>query len=98
MNIYCTLFNQNYLDKALVMMRSLEKADENAQIYVLCMDETSYSVLQRIRMERVILISFADFCDDSLKAVMADRSRAELCWTCTSRLIHYVLHTYHEKI
>ncbi len=34
-NIYCTLFDKNYLDKGLLMMESLISVDENAKIYVL---------------------------------------------------------------
>ena len=39
-SVYCTLFDKNYLDKGLVMMESLVNADQNAFIYVLCMDDT----------------------------------------------------------
>lgn len=96
--IYCTLFNSNYLDRGLVMINSLTTVDEKAKIYVLCMDDLCHDILKMISISQVILIRLADFEDDQLLSVKEKRSRGEYCWTCTSKLIMYVINTFEERI
>lgn len=97
-NIYCTLFDKNYLDKGLLMMESLISVDENAKIYVLCMDDTVFECLNKYNDNHIHPISFDEFADDELLELKKTRGRGEFCWTCTARIIRYVLEVYHEPI
>lgn len=96
--IYCTLFDSNYLDKALVTIESLFECDSTAKIYVLCMDDRAFEILNDLQINNVSLISLKDFEDEDLKKVKESRSRGEFCWTCTAKLIYYVLSFYKEEI
>lgn len=97
-NIYCTLFDKNYLDKGLVMMESLIQADESAKIYVLCMDDTVLHCLNQYNDSHICPISFSEFADEELLSLKKSRSRGEFCWTCTARIIRYVLEKYNEPL
>lgn len=94
---YCTLFNSNYLDKGLVTIDSLVKCSENAVVYVLCMDEKCYEILNDMALKHVVPIRLSDFENERLLAAKAERTAAEYCWTCSGSLILYVLETYGES-
>ncbi len=90
-NVFCTLFDSNYLDKGLTMIWSLLKECIDTEIYVLCMDERCHEILQKERTERTNVISLEQFVDEDLKNIMGVRKRGEFCWSCTGKLIKYVL-------
>lgn len=89
--VYCTLFDSNYLDKAKVMIDSLIKVDANAMIYILCMDSLSKDIIDKLEINQCVTIALSEFEDEELLKVKGKRSRGEYCWTCTAKLIKYVL-------
>ena len=95
--IYCTLFNSNYLDKGIILINSLYKCSATFEIYVLCMDTLCYDILSAENMRSVHLIKLEDFEDEELLAVKDTRSAGEYCWTCTAKLIKYVLAHYNRN-
>ncbi len=97
-SIYCTLFDKNYLDKGLVMMESLISVDSNTKMYVLCMDDTVLDCLNKYNDSHIYPISFSKFADEELLELKKTRGRGEFCWTCTARVIRYVLEVYKEPI
>lgn len=95
--VYCTLFDSNYLDKAKVMIDSLRRVDLDMILYILCMDEKAFSILSKENSGDCILISLENFEDSELLKVKSSRSQGEYCWTCTAKLIQYVIINYSEK-
>lgn len=93
---FCTLFDQNYLIKGLAMYQSLAKHTKDMCLYVLCMDDTTYQILEKLKLEKVVLIKRVDFESPALLAVKSERSVAEYCWTCTPSIISYVMNHYPE--
>jgi hypothetical protein len=79
------------------MISSLQRVDDKASIYVLCMDELCEKIMNDLRIGVCILISLTDFMDDELARIKKERKRAEFCWTCTSKLIKYVLCKFHQS-
>lgn len=96
--VYCTLFDSNYLDRGLVCIQSLCAVDVEAKIYVLCMDDSCYEVLLAEQIIGIIPIKLADFEDLELLSVKSNRSRGEYCWSCTAKLIKYILINYLEEM
>lgn len=90
----CTLFDSNYLDKGLVCYKSLLNVCDDFMLYILPMDSKCSEVLNDLKLEKTIIIDFDDFEDEDLKKVKATRGRAEFCWTCTPKLIHYIFSHY----
>lgn len=88
--IFCTYFDKNYLYRGLVLYFSLEKYTENFTLYILCMDEVSYSILEKINLRSAKLIKLVDFEDDKLRGVKDGRSTVEYYWTCTPSLPLYI--------
>lgn len=93
-NAYCTLFDSMYADKGLVMIYSLREHDKDSSIYVLCMDDCCYSIIRSENIHKVIPIRLEHFLDNELKGIQGQRGKGEFCWSCTGKLIKYVLHHY----
>ncbi len=90
----CTLYNSLYLDKGLVLYDSLKECAKDFELYVLCMDEKCYEVISDIGEDRLKPIHLADVENEKMLEAKSNRPIAEYCWTCTSRLIQYILETY----
>jgi len=95
MHNFCTLFDSNYLTRALVMYRSLEETGEDFKLYAVCFDDLSYQILQQLSLPRLEAIPLAAFETPQLLNVKGGRSAGEYCWTCTSHVIRHVLDAYH---
>lgn len=88
---FCTLFDRNYLFKGLALYNSLLKHCFNFTLWVLCMDDLTFKLLNKMNLEKMILINISDFEDEELKRLKPTRTTAEYCWTCTPSLPLYIL-------
>lgn len=93
----CTLYNSLYLDKGLVLYDSLKECAQDFELYVLCMDEKCYEVLSNIGEDRLKPLHLVDVENDKMLIAKSNRTVAEYCWTCSSRLIQYILETYQSS-
>lgn len=96
--VFCTLFDSHYLDKGLVLHKSLEESCKEYELYILPMDEKCGEILKDLKIAHTTLIDYDDFEDEDLKRIKPERSRAEFCWSCTAKLIAYVLRVFEEQI
>lgn len=92
--IFCTLFDSNYLAKGVVMLRSLIKHSSQAKIYVLCLDELTYTYLEQLSLNGVRLLRLSQVEDDRLLKVKKERTAAEYCWTLSPSLPYYLLSNF----
>ena len=88
---FCTLFDRNYLFRGLALHESLLLHVDDFTLWVLCMDDVAYGVLERMRLPRVELISLAQFENEGLLHAKETRTAVEYCWTCTPSLPLYLL-------
>ena len=91
MRNFCTLFDSNYLPRALVMYHSLEETGEDFTLYVVCFDDLALEVLNKLKLANLVAIPLGDFESEELLAVKPERTATEYCWTCTPHVIRYVL-------
>lgn len=76
------------------MYESLKKHSEKFHLYIFAFDDTSYDLLNRLRLDYVTVISLEEFEDDALLAIKDSRSIGEYCWTCTPSTIKYCIEKY----
>ncbi len=88
---YCTLFDSNYLPRALALHASLQSVEPRAHLRAFCMDERAYQVLQQLDLPGLTAVSLSDLerHDPELAAVKADRTQVEYCWTATPSVARY---------
>lgn len=92
--IYCTLFAKNYLEKGLVMVRSLQRYGRSRPLFILCMDDETYRVMDILARNLdydFTPIRRRDIDTRELLEACRDRDLGERCWTYTPFLIKYVL-------
>lgn len=92
---FCTLFDENYLDKGLVLHRSLERVCADFTLYILCMSNRCYEVLSDLHYQHIHPISLQEFEYEVMLQVKKQRSVAEYCWTCSSAFTQYVIEHFH---
>jgi hypothetical protein len=90
---YCTLFDSNYLVKAVAMHQSLLRHAGDFHLTAICFDDDAKRILDRLALPRLTAISLADLeaFDAELLATKPDRSPVEYCWTATPALTRYVM-------
>jgi hypothetical protein len=88
---FCTLFDKNYVFKGLALHESLLRHVSDFTLWILCMDDTAYDVLERMNLRNVKLLSLREFEDEELLAAKKSRLAYEYYWTCTPSLPLYLL-------
>ena len=87
----CTLLDKNYLFRALALYDSLREHCPQFTLWVLCMDEKSYELLQKLNLKDIRLIRLSEVEDNRLKSVKPTRTGTEYCWMFSSSLPLYLL-------
>ena len=91
---FCTLFDSNYIVKGLCMYDSLKNVCTDFHLYIFAFDDKAYSILRKMKLESVSVISLEEFEDEELLNVKDTRSKGEYCWTCGSSTILYCIQRY----
>ena len=93
-NDFCTLFDVNYLARALVLHRSLvEACGDDFTLRAYCMDGRSEELLSRLAPQNVVVVPLAELerADTPLLATKTNRSPVEYCWTATPAICLHAL-------
>jgi hypothetical protein len=89
---YCTLFDSNYLVKAVAMHCTLLRHAPDAHLPAFVFDGVAKRILDRLALPQLSVVTLAELeeFDAGLLAVKGDRSPTEYCWTSTPALPLYV--------
>ena len=93
MRYFCTYFDRNFIYQGLALYDSLRDHAGEFTLWVLCFDETTFELLNRLNLTGLRTIRLEDFesANPDLAQVKADRSFLEYYWTTTPLLVLYVL-------
>lgn len=90
--VYCTYFDRNYLSRGLALWRSLRDVSADAVLWICCLDDATFRILERLALAGVHLFSLAElerrFPD--LAAVRPTRSRVEYYFSATPSVVRFV--------
>ncbi|WP_022772763.1 hypothetical protein [Butyrivibrio sp. AE2015] len=94
--VFTTLFDSYYLDKGLVLYRSLERVTDNFTLYIYTFDQKAFDVLSSLNLKHAVILSNTDLEKEYpiLLKLKKERSKAEYCWTCTPASIEYILNHF----
>jgi hypothetical protein len=93
MRYFCTYFDRNFIFQGLALYDSLRDHAGEFTLWVLCFDETTFELLNRLNLTGLRTIRLEDFesANPDLAQVKAGRSFLEYYWTTTPLLVLYVL-------
>ncbi|MCX6291822.1 MAG: glycosyl transferase [Bacteroidetes bacterium] len=98
MNInYCTLFDSNYLSRAIAMYQSLRKNVQEFHLYIFAFDDAALNFLEKLQLPFTTTISLKEFEDAELLEIKKTRTNTEYCWTCTPSIILYSIQHFQLK-
>ncbi len=83
MEHYVTLFDGFFLPQGLALHASLQRHAGQYTLWILCVDEQAFSVLNELSLPNVRLLAVANVETAELLAVKPGRTRGEYCWTLT---------------
>jgi hypothetical protein len=82
-NHYVTLFDRNFLPQGLALYESMLCHANPFTLWVLCMDEKTEQVLNRLSKPGIRLIPLAEVESPQLLDIKQKRTCVEYCWTLT---------------
>lgn len=83
MEHFVTLFDSLFLPQGLALHRSMERHIDKYQLWILCVDDEAYEILNKLNLNNVNLLKLSAIETQELLRVKADRSKVEYCWTLT---------------
>lgn len=92
---FCTLFDKNFLARGLALHASLLEHCPDFTLWMLCMDDKSYEMLEKMRLnnqlKNVRLLRLPEVEDERLLKVKPTRTPVEYYWMFSSSLPLYLL-------
>ena len=95
---FCTLFDSNYLFKAVAMHNSLRQFCPSFHLTAFCFDDLAVETIERLGLPGISTVPLAELegHDAELLSIKESRSSVEYCWTATPALPLYVFDTRPE--
>lgn len=93
---FATIMSKEYLIKGLALYQSLIKQADTFHLWICCMDDTSYSALKKLNLEKVTLIPVQEIENNLYSKLKNGRTLTECCWTLKAPFCDYVLREYNE--
>ncbi|MGJ7913606.1 glycosyltransferase [Neobacillus sp. LXY-1] len=87
----CTIISQKHLAQGLALYRSLKKHTSNFRLWICCLDDSTYSLLNKMDLDHVVLITLKNIEGKELLSIKDSRSFDEYCRTLKAPFISYVL-------
>jgi len=91
---FCNIVSSSRLYQLIALYYSIEQNIKYFELYVLCMDDETYGILNSIKFEHIHMFSLSQLEDDTLKGIKSDRSINEYCWTLKPTFILHILKQY----
>ena len=93
---FCTLFDKNFLFRGLALYKSLANHHSNFVLWMLCLDDTTYTTLKSLNLSHAKLINISKLEDDELRKIKKQRNSGEYGWTVKPILIQYIFENFNE--
>ncbi|RHX91218.1 glycosyl transferase [Leptospira yasudae] len=91
MKYLCTLFDSNYLPLGLSLYDSIKRHFGNFHLWILAMDDKSYSFLKELSLTNVTVLALSDVEAEDVLTAKNNRTWQEYCWTLSPVLPSFIL-------
>lgn len=80
--------------QGLALYDSLKRHTPRFKLWVLCVDDTSYNLLNNMNLTNVTLVSLENIRNKKLAKIQQERQIHEFCWTLKAVLLTYLMKKY----
>lgn len=87
---YVTLFDELYVPQGLALHMSMERHVRNYLLWIICVDDTTYEILNKLNLLNVRLVQLSRVETAELLSVKSSRTKGEYCWTLTPFSVRFV--------
>ncbi len=95
MNIaFCTIVTKYRLNQCIALCKSLKANTSSFTMFILCVDNESYDLLDKMQLESCITIKLESVEDSRLLSIKTSRKLSEYCWTLKPALLLYLFDSY----
>lgn len=93
---FSMILSDKHLFKALSLYVSLRNCCKDFELFILCMSEKVYNVLDKIKFENITIILINDLEKNNIDLIMAKSNRSfhEYCWTVKPVFLDYIIERY----
>jgi lipopolysaccharide biosynthesis glycosyltransferase len=88
-----SVFDKNYLCRALALYRSVASSLPDAQTWYLCLDDESKKIIEELRLPMLFASTLSDINDTELESTRKDRSAGEFAFTAKSAWLDHLSKT-----
>lgn len=92
------ILSESNLFKLIPMYVSLENCCSDFKLFILCMNDSVYNILNKIGFKNIILVQLKDIEEDNHDLLIAKSNRIfhEYCWTLKPIFLYYVINKYDD--
>jgi len=87
---FVTLFNSKFMPQGLVLHESLNIRAKDFTLWVICIDELAYELLEKLSLPNLVAIRLAEYETDELLRLKQNRNFREYCWTLTPYVFKFI--------
>lgn len=90
---YCSYFDRNYLVRAIALIDSLNRHENEFEFFAVCMDEITRVILKKLDLPNVTTVPMHEVEQNALSliATKKDRTPVEYYWTAGPTIISHIL-------
>ena len=88
---FCTVMDRNYVTRGLALYQSLRQYGPSYELYVLCMDDASCTVLDSLGLKGMRLVKLETVMDERLRHASEGRTVKEFSITCKPFFMQWLL-------
>lgn len=90
------ILSESNLFKLIPMYVSLENYCSDFKLFILCMDDSVYNILNKIAFKNIILVQLKDIEENNhdLEIAKSNRIFHEYCWTLKPIFLYYIFNKY----
>ena len=88
---FCNIVSFTRLYQFIALYKSIQAYCKVFHIYVLCMDDDTFRILNEARLNNVILTKLSDLENENILEIKSSRQIEEYCWTMKSVFLTHIL-------
>ena len=89
--VYCTVFDRNYLYQGVALYKSLSRFSAGFKLYCLTLDDESSAALRTLKLPGLFVVALGDLDSGAVNEIRPKVNYSQFCWSMQPLVCEYVL-------